>query len=205
MQIHHSLSRLSAFFLVFLSSLALFACASPLPQPAAAVAVQERGLVPRGTCVVGCTTGAQTHEILVQLQADINIQLGLLDKCLEDGTNPTNVIVKIEALINAAVALIVKLDVDLLGLLNGRITLIVNLLVSILISVATHCSKWAVKGAAEFEVFLQLCVRLDVALKALLSTCNGLGALLLALIRILINVSVLVSVRFNLCIGLLGL
>lgn len=78
MQIHHSLSRLSAFFLVFLSSLALFACASPLPQPAAAVAVQERGLVPRGTCVVGCTTGAQTHEILVQLQADINIQLGLL-------------------------------------------------------------------------------------------------------------------------------
>lgn len=42
-------------------------------------------------------------------------------------------IVKIEALINAAVALIVKLDVDLLGLLNGRITLIVNLLVSILI------------------------------------------------------------------------
>ena len=34
---------------------------------------------------------------------------------------------------NVAVAAIVKLDVDLLGLLNGKITIIVNLLVSILI------------------------------------------------------------------------
>ncbi|CAE6499084.1 unnamed protein product [Rhizoctonia solani] len=205
MQFHNSLSRLSAFLLFFLSSMALLACASPIAAPAAAVALPEHGLVPRGTCVVGCTTGTKTADILVQLDLDIKVQLDLLDKCLENGTKPDDIIIKIEALINVAVAAIVKLDVDLLGLLNGKITIIVNLLVSILISVATHCGKWASKGAAEFEVFLQLCVKLDIALKALLSTCNGLGAVLLLLIKVLINVSVLIKVKFNLCIGLLGL
>ncbi|CAE6362048.1 unnamed protein product [Rhizoctonia solani] len=205
MQFHHSLSRLSAFLLFFVSSLALLACASPLAAPAPAVALPEHALAPRGTCVVGCTTGTKTADILAQLQVDLDVQLGLLDKCLETGEKPDGVIVKIEALINVAVAALVKLDVDLLGLLNGKITIIVNLLVTILISVATHCGKWASKGAAEFELFLQLCVKLDVALQALLSTCNGLGALLLVLIKVLINVSVLVTVKFNLCIGLLGL
>jgi hypothetical protein len=57
----------------------------------------------------------------------------ILDQCLENGTKPDDIIIKIEALINVAVAAIVKLDVDLLGLLNGKITIIVNLLVSILI------------------------------------------------------------------------
>ncbi|CUA73457.1 hypothetical protein RSOLAG22IIIB_10812 [Rhizoctonia solani] len=204
MQFHSSLSRLSAFLLFFLSSFALLACASPVAAPAGAVAPPEHALVPRGTCVV-CNTGTKTEEILVKLKADIDVQLLLLDKCLETGEKPDGIIVKIEALINVAVAAIVKLDVDLLGLLNGKITIIVNLLVTILISVATHCGKWASKGAAEFEVFLQLCVKLDVALKALLSTCNGLGAVLLVLIKVLINVSVLIKVRFNLCIGLLGL
>ncbi|CAE6471180.1 unnamed protein product [Rhizoctonia solani] len=205
MQFHNSLSRLSAFLLFFISSMALLACASPVALPATVAALPEHGLVPRGTCVLGCTTGTKTEDILVKLKADIDVQLVLLDKCLETGEKPDGIILKIEALINVAVAAIVKLDVDLLGLLNGKITIIVNLLVTILISVATHCGKWASKGAAEFEVFLQLCVKLDVALKALLSTCNGLGALLLVLIKVLVNVTVLITVKFNLCIGLLGL
>ncbi|CAE6481311.1 hypothetical protein ACGC1H_007343 [Rhizoctonia solani] len=204
MQLQHSISRLSAFLLFFLSSFALLACASPVAVPTAAVALPEHALVPRGTCLV-CNTGDKTHAILVDLKANIDIQLGLLDKCLETGEKPDGIIIKIEALINVAVAAIVKLDVDLLGLLNGKVTLIVNLLASILISVATHCGKWASKGTAEFEVFLQLCVRLDVALKALLSTCNGLGAVLLLLVKLLINVSILIKVKFNLCIGILGL
>ncbi|KAJ1302417.1 hypothetical protein OPQ81_002736 [Rhizoctonia solani] len=205
MQFQTSLSRFSAFLLFFLSSLALLACASPVAAPAAAVALPGHGLVARGTCSVGCTTGTKTEEILIKLKADVDIQLGLLDKCLETGEKPDAVILKIEELINTAVAAISKLDVDLLGLLNGKITAIVNLLVYILISVATHCGKWVSKGAAEFEAFLQLCAKLDVALKALLSTCNGLGALLLVLIKVLVNVTTLVKVKFNLCIGILGL
>jgi len=204
MQLPHSLSRFAAFAIVLLSSLALFACASPIAEPAPVVSLPEHALVPRGTCVLGCDTGTKTADILVQLDLDIKVQLDLLDKCLENGTKPDDIIIKIEALINVAVAAIVKLDVDLLGLLNGKITIIVNLLVSILIGVATHCGKWVDKGI-NVDLYIALFVKLDVALKALLSTCNGLGAILLLLIKVLINVTILIKVHFTLCIGLLGL
>jgi hypothetical protein len=82
MQFHHSLSRLSAFLLFFVSSLALLACASPLAAPAPAVALPEHALAPRGTCALGCTTGTKTEAILVKLKADIDIQLGLLGRSL---------------------------------------------------------------------------------------------------------------------------
>ncbi|KAG8719927.1 hypothetical protein FRC08_001648 [Ceratobasidium sp. 394] len=203
-------SRLSAFVLVLLSSLALLSCASPIVAPAVRdVALPEHGLVARGgTCSLDCTTGTDTVNILVKLQADVNVQLGHLDECLDNKTDPTEVILKIVALINVAVEAILKLKVDLTGLLNLKITVIVNLLVSILVGIATHCGKWVDKGAAlhiKLEVFLALCAKLDVALKALLSTCNGLGAVLLVLIKVLINVTILVKVKFNLCIGILGL
>lgn len=55
------------------------------------------------------------------------------DGCYNDGTDPTSVIADIAALINAAVALILALPTDLLGLLNGKLLLIVNLCVSIVI------------------------------------------------------------------------
>ncbi|KAG9085861.1 hypothetical protein FRC07_013268, partial [Ceratobasidium sp. 392] len=141
-------SRFSTFVLVLLSSLALLSCASPIAG-GVAVAVPEHNLVARGgTCSLGCTTGTETVGILVKLKADIDVQLNLLDKCLGDKTDPTEVILKIEALIKIAVAAILKLKVDLTGLLNLQITVIVQLLVSILISIATHCGKWVDKGAA---------------------------------------------------------
>ncbi|KAG8769719.1 hypothetical protein FRC12_004788 [Ceratobasidium sp. 428] len=201
-------SRFSAFVLVLLSSLALLSCASPIAG-GAAVALPEHNLVARGgTCSLNCDTGTKTADILLKLKADVDVQLVLLDKCLDDKTDPTVVILKIVALIEAAVKLIVDLKVDLTGLLNLKITVIVNLLVSILVGIATHCGKWVDKGAAlhiKLEVFLALCAKLDVALKLLLSTCNGLGAVLLVLIKVLINVTILVKVKFNLCIGILGL
>ncbi|KAG8707530.1 hypothetical protein FRC09_001772 [Ceratobasidium sp. 395] len=201
-------SRFSAFVLVLLSSLALLSCASPIAG-GAAVAIPEHNLVARGgTCTTGCTTGTDTFNILLDLKAKLDVQLGLLDKCLDDKTDPTEVILKIEALIKVAVEAILKLKVDLTGLLNLKITVIVNLLVTIVISIATHCGKWVDKGAAlhiKLDVFLALIVKLDVALKLLLSTCNGLGAVLLVLVKVLINVTILIKVKFNLCIGILGL
>ncbi|KAG8741644.1 hypothetical protein FRC10_002608 [Ceratobasidium sp. 414] len=203
-------SRLSAFVLVLLSSLALLSCASPVASPAVRdVALPEHNLVARGgTCVLGCTTGSDTVDILLKLQADVGVHLDLLDKCLDDKTDPTDVILKIEALIKVAVSAILALKVDLTGLLNGQITVIVNLLVSIIIAIATHCGKWVDKGASlhiSIDVFLALCAKLDVVLQLLLSTCNGLGAVLLVLIKVLLNVTILVKVKFSLCIGILGL
>ncbi|KAG8747777.1 hypothetical protein FRC12_013994 [Ceratobasidium sp. 428] len=131
-----------------------------------------------------------------------------LDKCLDDKTDPTEIMVKIVARIQLAVDAILKLKVDLTGLLNLQITVIVNLLVSIVIGVATHCGKWVDKGAAlhiDIKVFLALCAKLDVVLKLLLSTCNGLGAVLLVLVKVLIDVTILAKVKFVLCISILGL
>ncbi|KAF8682975.1 hypothetical protein RHS04_02645 [Rhizoctonia solani] len=159
-----------------------------------------------GTCSVGCTTGNQVVDILVRLKADIAIKLDLLDACYNNGTDPAGIIADIVVLINAAVVLILALPKDLLGLLNGKILIIVNLCVSIVIDIALHCGKWSDKP--NFDVFLGLIVVIDVALKGLLSACGGLLGTILGLIAGLLggaNLTLLLKVKFNLCVGILGL
>ncbi|GAB1517353.1 hypothetical protein RhiTH_000399 [Rhizoctonia solani] len=159
-----------------------------------------------GTCSVGCTTGNQVVDILVRLKADIAIKLDLLDACYNNGTDPAGIIADIVVLINAAVVLILALPKDLLGLLNGKILIIVNLCVSIVIDIASHCGKWSDKP--NFDVFLGLIVVIDVALKGLLSACGGLLGTILGLIAGLLggaNLALLLKVKFNLCVGILGL
>ncbi|QRW00525.1 hypothetical protein RhiJN_28543 [Ceratobasidium sp. AG-Ba] len=200
MQLQSRVARLFAFALVLLS-FALLVCAAPAPI----IKDTASGLVARGgTCTVGCTTGNQVVDILVKLKADIAIKLDLLDGCYDNGTDPAGIIAEIAALINAAVVLILALPKDLLGLLNGKIFIIVNLCVSI--TIATHCAKWSDK--AGYDAFLALCVVLDVALKALLSACGGLLGTILGLIAGLlggVNLALLIKVKFFLCIGILGL
>ncbi|KAG8769505.1 hypothetical protein FRC12_004913 [Ceratobasidium sp. 428] len=202
MQLPSVRSRFFAFALLFLAfSMLVYAA------PAALVASEGKDLLARGgTCTVGCTTGNQVVDILVKLKADIAIKLDLLDGCYDDGTDPSGVIADIVVLINAAVALILALPKDLLGLLNGKILVIVNLCVSIVITIATHCAKWSDK--AGYDAFLTLCVVIDIALKALLSACGGLLGTILGLIAGLLggaNLALLIKVKFYLCIGILGL
>ncbi|KAG9118985.1 hypothetical protein FRC07_006223 [Ceratobasidium sp. 392] len=202
MQLPSLRTRFIAFALLLLSfSLLVYAA------PAALVAPVGSGLIARGgTCTVGCTTGNQVADILVKLKADIAVKLDLLDGCYDNGTDPSGIIADIAALINAAVALILALPKDLLGLLNGKILVIVNLCVSIVITIATHCAKWGDK--AGYDAFLTLCVVIDVALKGLLSACGGLLGVILGLIAGLLggaNLALLIKVKFFLCIGILGL
>ncbi|KAG9074338.1 hypothetical protein FS749_014114 [Ceratobasidium sp. UAMH 11750] len=195
------LARLIAFVFVLLS-FSLLVCAVPAP----AVAPADNDLVARGGCGVGCNTGNQVVDILLKLKADIAIKLGLLDGCYNDGTDPSGIIADIVILINAAVALILACPKDLLGLLNGKILVIVNLCVSIVITIATHCAKWCDKP--DYDDFLTLIVVLDVALKGLLSACGGLLGTILGLIAGLLggaNLALLIKVKFYLCIGILGL
>ncbi|KAH7340551.1 hypothetical protein B0J17DRAFT_766525 [Rhizoctonia solani] len=159
-----------------------------------------------GTCTIGCTTGNQVVAILIKLKADITLKLDLLDACYNNGTDPEGIIADIVALINAAAALILALPKDLLGLLNGKILVIVNLCVSIVIDIASHCGQWSDKP--NFDVFLALIVVLDVALKGLLAACGGLLGAILGLLAGLLggaNLALLAKVKFNLCIGILGL
>ncbi|CAE7202373.1 unnamed protein product [Rhizoctonia solani] len=166
-----------------------------------------KNLIARGgTCSLGCTTGNQVVAILIKLKADINLKLDLLDACYNNGTDPSGIIADIVTLINAAVALILALPKDLLGLLNGKILVIVNLCVSIVIDIASHCGQWSDKP--NFDVFLTLIVVIDVALKGLLSACGGLLGTILGLVAGLLggaNLALLLKVKFNLCIGILGL
>ncbi|KEP54866.1 putative transmembrane protein [Rhizoctonia solani 123E] len=166
-----------------------------------------KNLIARGgTCAIGCTTGNQVYTILINLKAALAIKLALLDGCYYNGTDPTSVVADIVALINAATASILACPKDLLGLLNGKILVIVNLCVSIVIDIASHCGKWSDKP--KYDVFLTLIVVIDVALKGLLSACGGLLGTLLGLIAGLlggVNIALLLKVKFKLCLGILGL
>lgn len=72
MQFRSNLARLFAFAFVLLS-FSLLVCAAPAPVPT------NDDLVARGgTCAIGCTTGTDTHDILVKLKADLDIKLVLL-------------------------------------------------------------------------------------------------------------------------------
>ncbi|KAG8718210.1 hypothetical protein FRC09_013003 [Ceratobasidium sp. 395] len=202
MQLPSVRTRFFGFALLFLAfSMLVYAA------PAALVASEGKGLLARGgTCTTGCTTGTDVVAILIKLLADIKVKLALLDGCYNDGTDPTGIIADIVALINAAVALILALPKDLLGLLNGKLTVIVNLCVSIVIEIATHCVKWSDKP--NFDLILKLCIDLDVALCALLKAVGGLLGTILGLIAGLLNgdvLATLIKLKLNLCIGLLGL
>ncbi|ELU44034.1 hypothetical protein AG1IA_01932 [Rhizoctonia solani AG-1 IA] len=147
-----------------------------------------------GTCSVGCTTGNQVVDILVKLKADIAIKLDLLDACYNSGVDPAGIVADIVVLINAAVALILACPRDLSGLRSHSQ------------DIASHCGKWSDKP--NFDVFLGLIVVIDVALKGLLSACGGLLGTILGLIAGLLggaNLALLLKVKFNLCVGILGL
>ncbi|KAF8610412.1 hypothetical protein BDV93DRAFT_550231 [Ceratobasidium sp. AG-I] len=194
------IARLFAFMFVLLS-FSLLVSAAPAPVPA------DGDLVARGgTCTVGCHTGTEAYDILVKLKADLAIKFALLDGCYKSGTDPTSTIAGIAALITSAAGNIASLEKDLLGLLNGKLLLIVNLCVSIVITVATHCAKWSDK--ADYDAFLTLCVVIDVALKGLLSACGGLSGILLSSVARLLggsNLALLLKVKFSECIGILAL
>ncbi|KAG8770058.1 hypothetical protein FRC12_004541 [Ceratobasidium sp. 428] len=201
MQLPSIRTRFFGFALLFLAfSMLVYAA------PAALVASSGKNLLARGgTCTTGCTTGTDVVAILVKLLADIKIKLTLLDGCYNDGTDPTGIIADIVALINAAVLLILALPKDLLGLLNGKITIIVKLCVSIIIEIATHCVKWSDKP--NFDLILKLCIDLDVALCALLKAVGGLLGTILGLIAGLlssVDIALLVKLKLKLCLGILG-
>ncbi|CAE6410198.1 unnamed protein product [Rhizoctonia solani] len=106
-----------------------------------------KNLIARGgTCTIGCTTGNQMLAILLKLKADIDVKLGLLDACYNNGTDPAGIIADIVALINAAniashcgkwsdkphydafLTLIVVIDVALKALLSATCGLLGTLL-----------------------------------------------------------------------------
>ncbi|KAG8683619.1 hypothetical protein FRC08_014177 [Ceratobasidium sp. 394] len=191
-----------------LLSLGFLVSASPIAARAASKEVVD--LEERGKHCYGdyCYGGLDLVTLLLQLQAAIEIKLGLLDGCLHGGDYAA-IIVDIEGLLLAACGAIKDYNLGLLGLLTGKILVIAKIWVAIVISIATHCGKWY--GHAEFDIFLGLIVKLDVALKLCLYAIINLGGLLSGLLGICVglftqvHIALLVKLKFALCLGALHL
>ncbi|CAE6377776.1 hypothetical protein RSOLAG22IIIB_06078 [Rhizoctonia solani] len=210
MAFQSSMSRLAAVAFVLLS-LGFLVQASPIAAPAPAhgnevATLEERT---RKNCYGEyCYGGLDLVTLLLQLQAAIEIKLGLLDGCLGGG-DYASIILDIEGLLYAAIGAIANLKIGLFGLLTGKLLVIAKIWFGIVISIATHCGQWA--GHAEFEVFLGLIAKLDLALKLCLLTIVNLGGIFGGFLGICIglfaqvHIALLVKVKFVLCLGALKL
>ncbi|CAE7121052.1 unnamed protein product [Rhizoctonia solani] len=143
---------------------------------------------------------------MTQLQAAIEVKLGLLDGCLGGG-DYASIIVDIEGILYAAIGAIQGCKIGLLGLLTGKFLIIAKLWFGIVISIATHCGRWA--GHAEFSLFIGLIAKIDLALKLCLLAIVNIGGLFGGILGICIglftqaHIALLVKVKFVMCLGAL--
>ncbi|GAB1521572.1 hypothetical protein RhiXN_06258 [Rhizoctonia solani] len=222
MAFQSTMSRLAAVAFIILS-LGFLVQASPIAAPAPAsgsevVSLEERtysapptyGNSPTyGNCYGQyCYGGNDVVAILTQLQAAIEVKLGLLDGCLGGG-DYASIIVDIEGILYAAIGAIQACKIGLFGFLTGKLLIIAKIWFGIVISIATHCGRWA--GNVEFEVFLGLIAKIDIALKACLFAIINLGGFFGGFLGICIglfakvHVALLVKVKFVMCLGALKL
>ncbi|CAE6475876.1 hypothetical protein ACGC1H_007263 [Rhizoctonia solani] len=204
------MSRLAAVAIVLLS-LGFLVQASPIAAPAAASGNEVATIEARHdkNCYGEyCYGGNDIVAILLQLQAAIELKLGLLDGCLGGG-DYASIVLDIEGILYAAIGGIKGCKIGLLGLLTGKLLVIAKIWFSIVISIATHCGQWV--GHAEFSVFLGLIAKLDLALKLCLFAIINLGGIFGGLLGICIglfakvHIALLTKVNFVLCLGALKL
>ncbi|CAE6471864.1 unnamed protein product [Rhizoctonia solani] len=87
-----------------------------------------KGLVARGgTCLIDCTASTETFGISTVLHSNVQRKLKTLDDYYTAGTDPTNDMNDIIALVNNAGSSIRDLPTDLTGQFNGKAPDIVNL------------------------------------------------------------------------------
>ncbi|KAG8742072.1 hypothetical protein FRC10_002055 [Ceratobasidium sp. 414] len=200
------MSRLAVVAFVLLS-LGFLVNASPVAAPAAGKEVTN--LEERGNNCYGsyCYGGLDLVTLMLQLQAAIELKLSLLDGCLHGGDYAA-IIVDIEGLLLAACGAIKGYNLGLLGLLTGQLLVVAKIWAAIVISIATHCGKWY--GHVEFDIFVGLIVKLDVALKLCLYAIINLGGIFGGFLGICVglftkvHIALLVKVKFLLCLGALG-
>ncbi|CAE6498123.1 unnamed protein product [Rhizoctonia solani] len=204
------MSRLVAVAFVLLS-LGFLVQASPIAAPALAPGNEVATIEERtGKNCYGeyCYGGLDLVTLLLQLQAAIEIKLSLLDGCLGGGDYEA-IILDIEGLLYAAIGAIQGYKIGLLGLLTGKLLVIAKIWFGIVISIATHCGRWA--GHGDFEVFVGLVAKLDLALKLCLFSIVNLGGIFGGFLGICIglfakiHIALLLKVKFSLCLGVLKL
>ncbi|KAH7339323.1 hypothetical protein B0J17DRAFT_654759 [Rhizoctonia solani] len=187
MAFQSTMSRLAAVALVLLS-LGFLVQASPIAAPAPAPGRRTY----KNCYGDSCYGGLDLVSILLQLQAAIEIKLGLLDGCLSGGDYAA-IILDIEGLLYAAIGAIQGIKLGLLGLLTGKLLVIAKIWFAICI----------------FNIFIGLIAKIDVALKLCLYAIINLGGIFGGLLGICIglftkvHIALLVKVKFFLCLGAL--
>ncbi|CAE6462469.1 unnamed protein product [Rhizoctonia solani] len=208
MAFQSTMSRFATVAFIILS-IGLLVQASPIAAPAPEKEVVSLEKRTYSNCYGEyCYGGNDIVGILTQLQAAIEIKLRLLDGCLGGGDYAA-ILLDIEGLLYAAIGAIQVCKIGLLGFLSGKLLIIAKLWFGIVISIATHCGKWS--AHAEFNVFLGLVAKLDLALKLCLYAIINLGGFFGGFLGICIglfakvHVALLLKVKFVLCLGALKL
>ncbi|KAG9127050.1 hypothetical protein FRC07_000886 [Ceratobasidium sp. 392] len=169
---------------------------------AAAVPVRHSNAV-AARCSSGCTSGTNVLGLVTSLQADVAVTLSLLDKCKATGANPNELFVKLATLVETCNQAVAAVEVDTTGAYNGVKTQVSNIAAKIVLDVSTGCSKFQNVKLDGF-VYLDLCAKIDLALKGLCVTLNGLisGCLKLISTLCLVKSVLLSTVNFKLCLSL---
>ncbi|QRV80111.1 hypothetical protein RhiJN_08126 [Ceratobasidium sp. AG-Ba] len=191
MQLQPTLARFAA-LVCFLASFTMLVHAIPF---------ENRDI---GTgCSAGCETGNQLVLTLTKLKAGVELNVGKIEAAVFNGTDPTQYVVAITALIQDTTAAVIKLEVDLTALLNGKLTEIVALLVAIINT--TVKGLYATSGKITIQIFLGLVQQTDAALKALLVAVVNLGAAVLAFVGAGVDAVKLLQIGLTYCANVLGL
>ncbi|KAG8686714.1 hypothetical protein FRC09_013957 [Ceratobasidium sp. 395] len=154
-------------------------------------------------CSNGCTSGTDVLGLVTDLQADVSVTLALLEKCKATGANPTDLFVKLTTLVDTCNKAVAAVEVDTAGKYNGVKTQVSDITSKIILDVSTGCSKFKDTKIEGFA-YLSLCTKIDLALKGLCVTLNGLisGCLKLISTACLVKSVLLSTVNFKLCLSL---
>ncbi|CAE6467391.1 unnamed protein product [Rhizoctonia solani] len=200
MQFKSAFSRLAAFAL-FVLSFSMLACAAPAPAPGAALAVAGRS-EPSNMLVARTDVSDQCHQALLDLNLNLDVHIGNLDKCYNTKDCDCKPIVdKIVAEVQVCIAIIAKLT----GTIDVKLSVIVQLLVSIIVKIATACGKWVVKLG--LTVYAEIFASVDACLVALVNVCVSLSVSLLVQLKLalVLNVQLLLVAKLTALLQLLGL
>ncbi|KAF8610427.1 hypothetical protein BDV93DRAFT_568477 [Ceratobasidium sp. AG-I] len=167
----------------------------------AAPTAVSNGFVAR--CSSGCTSGTSVLELVTDLKAKVDITLSKLDTCKQTGSNPTGLFVELAVLVEKCKQTVAAVEVDTTGAYNGVKADVSNIVAKIILDVSTGCGKFQNVKLDGF-LYVDLCAKIDLALKGLCITLNGLISGCLKLISVIcLTKSLLLSVvNFKLCLSL---
>ncbi|KAG8694813.1 hypothetical protein FRC08_008246 [Ceratobasidium sp. 394] len=169
------------------------AVAAPVSHPNA--------VAPR--CSDGCTSGTKLLGLVTNLQADVKTTLSLLAETKATGANPTDLFVKLATLVDTCTETVAVVEVDTTGVYNGVKAQVSNIAAKIILDISTGCSKFQ-NVKIEGFAYLDLCTKIDLALKGLCVAMNALisGCLQLISVLCLAKSTLLAIVNFKFCLGL---